>query len=231
MLPPIPRSWRPHLAEEIGKPYFAELADFVANEQARHEVYPPADHIFSALELTAYEDVSVLILGQDPYHGPGQAHGLSFSVLPGTRTPASLRNIYKELQSDLGCTIPNNGYLAPWAEQGVLLLNAVLTVRAGEPNSHRNKGWEQFTDAIIRAVGGAHRPVVFVLWGAYALKKSALIDASRHTVVKSVHPSPLSASSGFFGSRPFSKVNRALHAAGRTEIAWQIPDLPRGART
>jgi len=169
--------------------------------------------------------VSVLLLGQDPYHGEGQAHGLSFSVRPGVRVPGSLSNIYKELRDDVGFKIPNNGHLAPWAEQGVLLLNAVLTVRAGEPNSHKGKGWETFTDAVIRKVSEKAEPVVFVLWGKYAQKKVALIDAGRHAVVQCAHPSPLAARQGFFGCRPFSAVNKALKAAGRPEIDWQLPNL------
>jgi uracil-DNA glycosylase len=167
----------------------------------------------------------VLILGQDPYHEVGQAHGLCFSVRPEVAIPPSLQNIYKELHDDLGCSIPNNGYLTSWAEQGVLLLNAVLTVRAHQANSHQGKGWENFTDAIIRAVNDKPDRVVFVLWGAYARKKKPLIDTSRHAVIESAHPSPLSAANGFFGSRPFSKINAALREAGKPEIDWQIPDL------
>lgn len=225
MLPKLPSSWRPQLAAELKKPYFRELERFLEREQRSHTVYPPAGDIFSALKLTPYKSVNVLLLGQDPYPGEGQAHGLSFSVRPGVKPPASLRNIYKELETDVGFRIPNNGYLAPWAEQGMLMLNAVLTVRAGEPNSHQGKGWEIFTDAIIGSVNEKKDQVVFVLWGAYAQKKIALIDTDRHTIIKSAHPSPLSARHGFFGSRPFSQINKALRAAHKPQIEWQIPNI------
>ncbi|MBI3243691.1 MAG: uracil-DNA glycosylase [Chloroflexi bacterium] len=221
----IETSWRPILIEETKKPYYKELQKFVAEERRKHTVFPPEEEVFSALHLTPYEQVSVFILGQDPYHGPGQAHGLCFSVRPGVPTPPSLVNIFKELQSDLGCKIPNNGYLVPWTKQGVLLLNAVLTVRAHQANSHKDKGWETFTDAVIRAVNDKTDRVVFVLWGAYARKKAGLIDAKRHVIIQSAHPSPLSAANGFFGSRPFSKINAKLREAGKPEIDWQIPDL------
>jgi uracil-DNA glycosylase len=220
----LPADWRAALAGEFRKPYFRELQAFVDAERLRHTVYPPEEDVFNAFRLTPYERVSVLLLGQDPYHGPGQAHGLCFSVRPGVRPPPSLVNIFKELKSDLGCTIPNNGCLVPWAEQGVLLLNAVLTVRAGVSNSHKGKGWEQFTDAAIQAVNDKAEPVVFVLWGAYAQKKAKLVDADRHRVLKAAHPSPLSAAK-FFGSRPFSAVNRALEELGRPAIDWQLPDV------
>ncbi len=225
MLPKLPATWRPVLADEIKKPYFLKLEKFLEEERRAHTVYPPEQEVFTALKLTPFEQVNVLLLGQDPYHGPGQAHGLSFSVRPGVRIPMSLRNIFKELQADVGFRIPNNGYLAPWAEQGVLLLNAVLTVRAGEPNSHKGKGWEQFTDEIIRRVNDDRDQVVFVLWGSYAQKKISLIDTKRHTIIKGVHPSPLSARQGFFGSKPFSKINKALKRAGKPEIDWQLPDI------
>jgi uracil-DNA glycosylase len=221
----IPPSWKTVLADEIKQPYFKELQEFVDEERGNHKVFPPEDKVFSALELTPYDQVNVLLLGQDPYHDDGQAHGLCFSVQPGVPPPPSLVNIFKELQSDLGCTIPNNGYLVPWAEQGVLLLNTVLTVRAHSPNSHKGKGWEQFTDAIITKVSEKPDPVVFVLWGGPAQKKEKLIDTSRHTIVKGAHPSPLSARAGFFGSKPFSKINDALTAAGKPEINWQLPDI------
>jgi uracil-DNA glycosylase len=181
--------------------------------------------MFSALRLTPYENVNVLLLGQDPYHDDNQAHGLCFSVRPGIKPPPSLINIFKELRDDIGFRIPNNGYLVPWAKQGILLLNAVLTVRAHSPNSHKNHGWETFTDAIIRAVSAKESPVVFVLWGGYAQKKRNLIDISRHTIIQSVHPSPLSARNGFFGSKPFSAINKALREANKPEINWQLPDL------
>lgn len=225
MLPKLPASWRSVLAPELNQPYFRKLEQFLEKEQRTHVIYPPTKDIFSALELTPYENVNVLLLGQDPYPGANQAHGLSFSVRPGVKPPASLRNIYKELQTDVGFRIPNNGYLAPWAEQGVLMINAVLTVRAGESNSHQGKGWENFTDAIISRVNERESTVVFVLWGAYAQKKIKLIDTDKHTIIKSAHPSPLSARNGFFGSRPFSAINKALRAAGKPEIDWQLPDI------
>lgn len=218
-------SWRPVLIEETRKSYFRNLQQFVRDARQKHRVFPPEADVFSALHLTPYEKVSVLILGQDPYHDEGQAHGLCFSVRPGIAMPPSLLNIFKELQADLGCRIPNNGCLTHWAEQGVLLLNAVLTVQAHQANSHKDRGWEMFTDAVIRAVNAKPDPVVFVLWGAYARKKIALIDQSRHIVIESPHPSPLSAHRGFFGSRPFSKINAALRSVGKPEIDWQIPDL------
>ncbi|MEO7002811.1 MAG: uracil-DNA glycosylase [Ktedonobacterales bacterium] len=223
--PSLPDGWRDALADELTKPYFQAIQTFVAAERATHTVFPPAPDVFNALRYTPLDAVRVLILGQDPYHDDGQAHGLSFSVRPGVTPPPSLVNIYKELRSDLGCSIPNNGYLVPWAQQGVLLLNAVLTVRAHEPNSHKGKGWETFTDAVIRAVNAREQRVVFVLWGAYAQKKASLIDFSRHVIVQSTHPSPLSARNGFFGSKPFSRINTALEAAGAPPITWQIPNL------
>jgi uracil-DNA glycosylase len=221
---PLPESWREALGDELGKPYFKELTEFVEEERAAGPVYPPREEVFAALEATPLDRVKVLILGQDPYHGEGQGHGLCFSVRPGVRIPPSLRNIYKELHADLGLPVPDNGYLMPWARQGVLLLNAVLTVRAGEPNSHKGKGWEKFTDAVIRAVSARAEPVVFVLWGGYARKKLPLIDTTRHAVVEGAHPSPLSAKK-FLGSRPFSAVNTALVAAGREPVDWRVPDL------
>jgi uracil-DNA glycosylase len=223
-IPTIPPPWQPVLAAESQKPYFHKLAQFLAEERSAHTIFPPAPEVFSALALTPYEGVRVLLLGQDPYHDNNQAHGLAFSVRPGVPTPPSLQNIFKELRDDLGCRIPNNGYLAHWAEQGILLLNAVLTVRAHTPNSHKNKGWEQFTDAIIRAVNAKDEQVIFVLWGGYAQKKLSLIDTERHVVVQSAHPSPLSARNGFFGSRPFSRINTILREAGQPAIDWQIPD-------
>ncbi|MFA6971728.1 MAG: uracil-DNA glycosylase [Gallionella sp.] len=218
-------SWRPVLLEETRKPYFKDLQKFVADERQKYSVFPAEADVFSALHLTPYEKVSVFILGQDPYHDDGQAHGLCFSVRPGVPTPPSLLNIFKELKADLGCEIANNGYLTHWAEQGVLLLNAVLTVQAHQANSHKDRGWETFTDKVIQAVNAKNDRVVFVLWGAYARKKISLIDQSCHLVIESPHPSPLSAHRGFFGSRPFSKINAALRAAGKAEIDWQIPNL------
>lgn len=221
-------SWRPILSEEMRKPYFKELQEFVTEERRKFSVFPPEADVFSALYLTPYEKVSVFILGQDPYHDDGQAHGLCFSVRPGVSKPPSLLNIFKELQADVGCRIPDNGHLTRWAKQGVLLLNAVLTVQAHQANSHKDRGWETFTDAVIQAVNAKTDPVVFVLWGAYARKKISLIDQSRHIVIESSHPSPLSAHRGFFGSRPFSRINAALRAADKAEIDWQIPDLQGG---
>ena len=218
-------TWRPVLIAETEKPYWKPLQQFVKDERKKYTIYPPDKDVFAALHLTPYEKVSVLILGQDPYHEVGQAHGLCFSVRPDVAIPPSLQNIYKELHDDLGCKIPNNGCLTPWAEQGVLLLNAVLTVRAHQANSHQGKGWENFTDAIIRIVNDKPDRVVFVLWGAYARKKAPLINTTRHVIIESAHPSPLSAANGFFGSRPFSKINAALREAGKPEINWQIPDV------
>jgi uracil-DNA glycosylase len=224
MLPAIPASWRPVLSEETKKPYFKELQAFLAAEQQEHTIYPPEKDIFSALKFTPYEQVNVLLLGQDPYPGKGNAHGLSFSVRPGVKPPPSLVNIFKELQRDVGFRLPNNGYLEPWARQGVLLLNAVLTVRAGEPNSHKGKGWETFTDAVIRKVNEKESRVVFVLWGNYARKKKRLITGEQHAVVECAHPAPLSVKL-FVGCRPFSKINKYLREAGKPEIDWQLPDI------
>jgi uracil-DNA glycosylase len=220
----LPEDWRAILADEFHKPYFPRLQQFLAEERREHTVYPPEPDVFNSMKLTPYEGTHALLLGQDPYHGDGQAHGLCFSVRPGIKPPPSLANMFKELHDDLGCRIPNNGYLTPWAEQGLLMLNAVLTVRAHEANSHKDKGWETFTDAIIRAVNDKPDPVVFVLWGNYAQKKEKLIDTSRHRVLKGAHPSPLSARK-FFGSRPFSAINSALVDLGHPPINWQLPDL------
>jgi uracil-DNA glycosylase len=215
--------WNPILRQEFAKPYWQDLQAFVALERERYEVFPPHPAVFRALHLTPYADTKVLILGQDPYHGPGQAHGLCFSVQQGIAPPPSLVNIQKELAIDLGCTTPQHGNLEHWARQGVLLLNAVLTVRSRQANSHQGKGWEQFTDEVIRAVNAKDETVVFILWGSYARKKKALVDRQRHFVIESAHPSPLSAHNGFFGSRPFSRANAALIAAGREPIDWCIP--------
>lgn len=225
MLPPLPPSWLPVLSDELAQPYFRKLDRFLTDERRQHTIYPPEPLTFSALQLTPYDAVRVLILGQDPYPNPNQAHGLAFSVQPGVKPPPSLMNIFKELQNDLKIPIPkNNGNLTPWASQGVLLLNTVLTVRAGQPLSHRNKGWETFTDAIIRAVSAKPDPVVFVLWGGQAQKKLPLIDTARHVIIQSAHPSPLSARAGFFGSRPFSQINAALKRLGKPPIDWRLPD-------
>ncbi len=221
----IPDSWQHVLAGEIDKAYFKRLETFVEEERRAQTIFPPEDDVFNALKCTPYERVNVLLLGQDPYHDEHQAHGLCFSVRPGITPPPSLANIYREMRSDVGTAIPNHGYLVHWAEQGILMLNAVLTVRAHMPNSHKGRGWETFTDAIIRTVNEKESPVVFVLWGGYARKKIPLIDTGRHTIVQSAHPSPLSARSGFFGSRPFSAINAALHATGKPQIDWQIPNI------
>jgi uracil-DNA glycosylase len=218
----IPDSWKAALSEELNKPYFAALASFVDAERAQHTVFPPEEDVFNALKLTPYDQVKVFVVGQDPYHDDGQAHGLAFSVRAGVRTPPSLVNIYKERKDDIGLPIPKTGFLEPWAKQGVLLLNTVLTVRAHEPASHKGKGWETFTDAVIKAVSAREKPVVFLLWGGHAQKKLPLIDTTRHTVIQSAHPSPLSAKAGFFGSKPFSKINAALTAYGDTSIDWEL---------
>ena len=215
--------WNPLLRGEFDKPYWRELQAFVRSERSRGPVYPPAEQVFSALRLTPYADTRVLILGQDPYHGPQQAHGLCFSVTEGVAIPPSLTNIHTELESDLGCPPPDHGNLEHWARQGVLLLNAVLTVRAHTAGSHAGKGWETFTDEVIRVVSAKADRVVFILWGAYARKKRSLIDTARHVIIESAHPSPLSARNGFFGSRPFSRTNAALVEAGRAPIDWAIP--------
>ncbi|MDX2004799.1 MAG: uracil-DNA glycosylase [Meiothermus sp.] len=218
----IPESWRTVLAPEFEQPYMAELLAFLKAERAQHAVYPPPQDVFNALEYTPYDRVRVLVVGQDPYHGKGQAHGLAFSVRPGVRPPPSLENIFQELESDLGVPRPSHGCLEGWARQGVLLLNTSLTVRAGQAASHKGKGWEHFTDAVIRAVNAKTEPVIFVLWGKHAQEKQALIDATRHTVLKAPHPSPYSAASGFFGSRPFSKINAKLRGWGQPEIEWRL---------
>ncbi len=226
MMPPIPASWRRQVGGEAKEPYFRRLEGFVEDERERFEVYPAEDETFQALELTPFNKVVAVLLGQDPYPGPGQAHGLCFSVKPGVKPPGSLRNIFKELKSDLpDFRVPNNGYLAAWARQGVLMLNTVLTVRAGAIGSHRGRGWETFTDRIIERVNAKKEPVVFLLWGRDAQAKAAMIDEARHAVLRAAHPSPLSARHGFFGTRPFSKANRALRDAGRPEIDWQVPDI------
>jgi uracil-DNA glycosylase len=221
----IPNAWQACLENETKQSYYQKLLAFLALERKGYSVFPPEQEVFSALELTPYDQVRVLLLGQDPYHDDNQAHGLCFSVRPGVKPPPSLKNIFRELHDDVGFRIPNNGYLVPWAKQGVLLLNAVLTVRAHQANSHKNKGWEKFTDVIIRAVNDEPSPVVFVLWGGYAQKKEKLIDTHRHVIVRSAHPSPLSAHRGFFGSRPFSRINNALRKLGNSKIDWQIPDI------
>ena len=214
--------WNPVLRGEFAKPYWPVLQQFVATERQRSTVYPPHDEVFAALHLTPLVLTRVVILGQDPYHGPRQAHGLCFSVRRGVAIPPSLVNIHKELHDDLGIVPPGHGNLEAWARQGVLLLNATLTVRAGQAGSHQGNGWETFTDEVLRVVDTQPHPVVFILWGSFARKKKALIDTSRHTVIESAHPSPLSAHNGFFGSKPFSRTNAALRAAGLDEIDWTL---------
>ncbi len=216
--------WNPILRDELAQPYWAELQAFLADERSRHQVFPPAEEVFAALHQTPYASVKVVILGQDPYHGPGQAHGLCFSVRKGVAVPPSLRNIFTELHDDLGISPPRHGNLDAWTRQGVLLLNTSLTVRAHQAASHHGRGWERFTDQVIRAVNDKPERVVFILWGGAARKKRSLVDTGRHVVLESAHPSPLSAHNGFFGSRPFSRANAALEAAGREPVDWRIPD-------
>ena len=222
----ITNDWLPAVREEFAKPYYRQLYQFVKEEYSRTVVYPPAEDIFNALHFTPLSEVKVLILGQDPYHNEHQAHGLSFSVLPDQKEiPPSLQNIYKELQDDLGCKIPNNGYLKKWADQGVLLLNTVLTVREHQANSRHGQGWEIFTDRIIELLNAREKPMAFILWGTPARRKKAMITNPHHYIVESPHPSPLSASRGFFGSRPFSRVNDFLKRTGQEPIDWQLPDI------
>ncbi|MHB1089950.1 MAG: uracil-DNA glycosylase [Ilumatobacteraceae bacterium] len=219
----MPSKWNIALRGELDKPYWNTLQQFVRNEREHHTIYPPHNEVFNALHLTPLDTTRVVILGQDPYHGPHQAHGLAFSVRQGIAIPPSLANIFKELHADLGIPPPKDGCLEHWASQGVLLLNATLTVRAGNAGSHSGKGWETFTDAIISTLGKARWPIVFVLWGNYARKKRQLITQPHHRVIESVHPSPLSAYAGFFGSRPFSAINAALEDNGSTPIDWTLP--------
>ncbi|KGP75982.1 uracil-DNA glycosylase [Desulfosporosinus sp. Tol-M] len=217
--------WQNLLKDEFQKDYYQKLRQFLITEYRTKTIYPNMYNIFNALHYTAYQDIKVVIIGQDPYHGPNQAHGLSFSVQPGIAPPPSLVNIFKELQSDLDCYLPNNGYLKKWADQGVLLLNTALTVVAGQANSHRHIGWETFTDKVITLLNERQAPIVFILWGSNAYSKSNLITNSNHYILKSPHPSPLSAFRGFFGSKPFSKSNNFLHSLGRPPIDWQIENL------
>lgn len=221
----LTNDWQEVIGQELEKPYFKELEEFIADEYLHQTIYPEHQDVFNALSFTPYDKVKVVILGQDPYHGPEQAHGLSFSVKPGVKIPPSLRNIYKELNSDIGAPIPNHGYLKHWADQGVLLLNTVLTVRAGVAHSHKKKGWEQFTDAIIKKVGEKSTPVVFILWGNPAQEKAKLITNPIHHTVMSVHPSPLSVMRGFYGSKPFTKTNDFLISKGLSPIDWGLDDL------
>lgn len=216
--------WKAVLAEEFQKPYMSELKSFIVSRYREGKtIYPKADRYFEALNLTAFADVKVVILGQDPYHNPGQAHGLCFSVPPGITPPPSLVNIYKELHDDLGLEIPHHGYLRSWAEEGVLLLNSTLTVEDGKAGSHQNQGWETFTDAVIERINRLKQDIVFILWGAYAQKKGSFIDSARHLVLKSPHPSPLSAYRGFFGSKPFSQTNAYLAGKDRAPVNWLLP--------
>lgn len=221
----INNDWLDALKGEFKKPYYKQLFEQINREYRTRRVYPPADDIFNAFHLTPLKDVKVVILGQDPYHGDGQAHGLCFSVKPEVEVPPSLVNIYQELHDDLGCRIPSHGYLVKWAKQGVLLLNTVLTVRAHQANSHREMGWEEFTDAAIRVLNAQDRPIVFILWGRPAQMKKRMLDNPQHLILTAPHPSPLSAGRGFFGSRPFSQTNRFLEAHKVAGIDWQIDEL------
>ena len=221
----LKNEWNTLLKDEFTKDYYQKLRKFLIEEYKTKTIYPNMNDIFNALHFTDYNNVKVVILGQDPYHGPNQSHGLSFSVKPGVKIPPSLKNIYKELHNDIGCYIPNNGYLKKWADQGVLLLNTVLTVRGGEANSHKNKGWELFTDKIISTLNERKDPIVFILWGNNAIAKKKLITNPQHYIIESVHPSPLSASRGFFGSKPFSKTNEFLKKINKDTIDWQIENI------
>lgn len=219
---PLPPTWQTVLHEEIGQPYFQKLREFVDEERQHHQVFPPEDKVFNALKTTRFDEVKVVLLGQDPYHDEGQAMGLCFSVPSGVKPPPSLVNIFKELKSDVGVPIPRNGDLTPWARQGVLLLNTVLTVRAHQAHSHRKKGWEKFTDTIIQKLSDRPDPIVFLLWGRPAQTKEPLIQHPPHFIFKSAHPSPLSARTGFFGSRPFSQTNEMLKSVGKEPIDWRL---------
>jgi uracil-DNA glycosylase len=221
----LKNDWAPLLESEYAQPYYQELRQFLKREYATRVIYPDMYEIFTALHLTPYAKTKVVILGQDPYHGEGQAHGLSFSVKPGVVPPPSLQNIFKELRDDLGCEIPNHGYLVKWAEQGVLMLNTVLTVRAHSPNSHKGIGWERFTNRVISLLNERREPIVFILWGRHAQAKKELITGRHHFIIESAHPSPFSAHNGFFGSRPFSKTNCFLRSIGSTEIDWQLDNM------
>lgn len=224
-MPPISGEWAKALAPEFHKPYYKELFARVGEEYRTHRIFPAGDDIFNAFHFTPLSQVKAVILGQDPYHGEGQAHGLCFSVKPDVEIPPSLVNIYKELEDDLGCYIPNNGYLEKWARQGVLMLNTVLTVRAHQANSHRGIGWEEFTDAVIRVLAEQDRPIVFILWGKPAQAKKSMLHNPKHLILEAPHPSPLSAYRGFFGSRPFSQANAFLEQNGLTPIDWQIENV------
>lgn len=220
--PVIENSWKQVLSEEFRSEYFFKLKEFIISEKKKYKIYPPGSEIFSAFNYTLFDKVKVVILGQDPYHGKGQANGLCFSVKDGITKPRSLKNIFKELQNDLGYPIPVSGNMEKWAQQGVLLLNATLTVRAGQAGSHQNRGWENFTDAVIKTLSEKKENLIFILWGAFAQAKEKLIDTSRHYIIKSAHPSPFSADRGFFGSHPFSRTNEFLKKAGVKEIDWSL---------
>jgi len=220
--PLIDESWYQVLKEEFEKDYFKNLKNFLVEEKKKHTIYPPGNQIFAAFDSTPFDKVKVVILGQDPYHGPGQAHGLCFSVNAGVKHPPSLRNIYKEIENDLGIVYPKSGALIPWTKQGVLLINATLTVRAHQAGSHQKKGWEQFTDAVIQKLSEQKSGLVFLLWGSFAISKSNLIDQSKHHILSTVHPSPLSAHRGFFGSKHFSKTNELLSRNGIAPIDWRV---------
>ncbi len=222
----LPTDWANALAPILVSEAFTTLREFVQAEREEHAIYPPAEDVFSAFRATSLERTRVFILGQDPYHGAGQAHGLCFSVRPGIKIPPSLRNIYKELQSDLGIEPAPHGYLQAWAEQGILMTNAVLTVREASANSHKRKGWEAFTDAVIDALNDREDPVIFVLWGGFARKKARRIKAEHHIIIESAHPSPLSAHNGFWESKPFSRINDALESLGHAPVDWELPGEP-----
>lgn len=224
-MPPISNDWLPALKGEFQKPYYKELHQTIVQEYRTRQIFPDAEDLFNAFHLTPLKDVKVVIFGQDPYHNIGQAHGLCFSVKPGIEIPPSLENIYKELEDDLGCYIPNNGYLVKWAEQGVLMLNTVLTVRAHQANSHRGIGWEKFTDAAIRILNEQDRPMVFILWGRPAQMKKSMLNNPKHLILEAPHPSPLSSYRGFFGSKPFSKTNDFLVQHGLQPVDWQIENI------
>ncbi len=221
----ITNDWAEKLKPEFSKPYYRDLYNRVRDEYSRYQIFPPADDIFNAFHFTPLSEVKVVILGQDPYHNVGQAHGLCFSVKPDVEIPPSLVNIYKELNEDLGCRIPNNGYLTKWAKQGVMMLNTVLTVRAHQANSHHDIGWEQFTDAAIRILNEVDRPIVYMLWGSPAQRKASMLNNPKHLILKAPHPSPLSAYRGFFGCRHFSQANAFLQENGLEPIDWQIEDV------
>lgn len=217
--------WQTYLNNEFSKEYYVNLREFLKKEYSTQTIYPPMDDIFNALHYTPFHKVKVVILGQDPYHGPNQAHGLSFSVLPGNPSPPSLKNIFKELENDLGVHPPNHGNLIDWTKQGVLLLNTVLTVREGQAHSHKNKGWETFTNEVIKTLNQKETPIVYILWGKAAQNKQSLIDLTKHHVIKAPHPSPLSAYRGFFGSQPFTKTNQLLYKLGQDGIDWRLSDI------